>query len=264
MRWHHRGAAAKQTVCRRRKAPTFSSVTRHYAAWFNKRHERSGHLFQGRFHAFLIEKEAYFARVLRYVVLNPVRARMVVQASDYRWSSYRATAGLESAPEWFDGPAALALFGDDPNEAADHYRAFVNDASDERLWDRVTNAIYLGTESWCRGMRKRVESKPRSTDHPLKQRSVGRPSMPAIVKAVARAANVAPGAVRAAGGRQLRSLAAWLGWHEGLLTLRSIAAALRIRSEGHISMLIRRYREELSANPALLARLDASLAALRA
>ena len=48
-----------------------------YAGWFNRSRKRCGHLFQGRFKAFLIEKEAYFAEVLRYVVLNPVRAHMV-------------------------------------------------------------------------------------------------------------------------------------------------------------------------------------------
>ena len=53
-----------------------------YAGWFNHRHKRSGHLFQGRFHAFLIEKETYFAEVLRYVVLNPVRGKMAERPED--------------------------------------------------------------------------------------------------------------------------------------------------------------------------------------
>jgi putative transposase len=68
-----------------------------YAMWFNRRHGRSGHLFQGRFHSFLVDRDEYFAEVLRYVVLNPVRAKLVAHPADYRWSSYRATAGLERA-----------------------------------------------------------------------------------------------------------------------------------------------------------------------
>src|SRR5215213_10285052 len=60
-----------------------------YADWFNRRHERSGHLFQGRFKSFLIDQETYFDEVLRYVVLNPVRANMVGGPEEYRWSSYR-------------------------------------------------------------------------------------------------------------------------------------------------------------------------------
>jgi len=66
-----------------------------YAAWFNRRHQRCGHLFEGRFKALIVEKENYFAEVLRYVVLNPVRAGMIKRSEDYRWSSYRATAGLD-------------------------------------------------------------------------------------------------------------------------------------------------------------------------
>ena len=71
-----------------------------YAAWFNRRHGRWGHLFGGRFKAFLVEEETYFKEVLRYVVLNPVRAGLVAHPANYRWSSYRATAGLSPAPEW--------------------------------------------------------------------------------------------------------------------------------------------------------------------
>ena len=71
-----------------------------YAEYFNRRHHRVGHLFQGRFKAFLVDSESYFLEVARYVVLNPVRAGMRKTAGGYRWSSYRATAGLEPAPDW--------------------------------------------------------------------------------------------------------------------------------------------------------------------
>lgn len=234
-----------------------------YAGWFNNVHERSGHLFQGRFHAIIIEKEFYFAEVLRYVVLNPVRAAMVQNAVDYRWSSYRATAGLEKAPDWFDGAGALTPFGGANVEGNANYHAFVNVASSERLWDKVTNAIYLGTESWTYRMRTRIESKPLSTDVPLVQRAVGRPKMAAVVETVARGATVIPDMLRTRKGGALRRLAAWIGWHEGLLTLRSIAAALRLRSEGYVSRLIRHCEQELCDNDSLVMQLDVALKSLR-
>jgi hypothetical protein len=68
--------------------------------------------------------------------------------------------------------------------------------------------------------------------------------------------------VRSVQGGPLRRLIAWLGWHEGLVTLRSIAAALRLRSEGHVSNLIRRCDRELGSDSRLLANLDATLAIL--
>jgi REP element-mobilizing transposase RayT len=55
-----------------------------YANWFNRTHGRCGHLFQGRFKALLVDREAYFAEVLRYVVLNPVRANLCARPEEYR------------------------------------------------------------------------------------------------------------------------------------------------------------------------------------
>jgi hypothetical protein len=112
-------------------------------------------------------------------------------------------------------------------------------------------------------MRGIVESKPRSTDHPKAHRAVGRPKMHAVVAAVGRAADVAASVIRSMRGGPLRRLVAWIGWHEGLVTLRTIAASLRLRSEGHVSALIRRCERELATNPVLLGQLDQALAAVR-
>ena len=237
-----------------------------YAGWFNRRHKRSGHLLEGRFKAFLIEEETYFAEVLRYVVLNPVRAKIVKRPENYIWSSYRATVGLDVAPEWLDVASVHDHFDRDLTTARALYAGFVLEriASSERLWDQVTGGMYLGRSGWARVMRAQVESRPRSTDHPKAQRAVGRPEPGRIVEAVSAAAGADAHEVRTARGGPLRSLTAWLAWHEGLVTLRSIAATLRLRSEGHVSNLIRRCERELGSNDALLATLDGALVALRA
>jgi putative transposase len=237
-----------------------------YAVWFNRRHERSGHLYGGRFKAFVIEKETYFLEVLRYVVLNPVRARMVARPEDYRWSSYRATAGIDPVPEWLDLKAALDPFAPDADLAMTYYRDFVAQkiSSEEPLWSKVINGIFLGSAAWSRAMRKKVESKPRSTDHPKAHRAVGRPKMHTVIEAVGKTAGESAAAIRAMRGGNLRRLAAWIGWHEGLVTLRTIAASLRLRSEGHVSNLIRRCEREFSSDRKLLGMLDHSLAMLRA
>jgi putative transposase len=237
-----------------------------YAGWFNHRHQRVGHLFQGRFHAVLVEKEAYFAELLRYVALNPVRAKIVARPEEYAWSSYRATAGLEAAPEWLDISAAVAWLGDDPMAAQTAYRGHVLEAigCEDRLWDKIKNAIYLGSERWTKQMRKVVESRPRSTDHPRIQRAVGRPAMHTIVKTVANVGKRLQEAIQPISSAERRRLMAWIGWHEGLITLRSIAASLRLRSEGYVSSLIRRCDQDFATNGLLLAHLDAALAVLRA
>jgi hypothetical protein len=135
---------------------------------------------------------------------------MVERPEDYRWSSYRATAGLEVAPAWLDVASALAGLTVDPAAAQTAYREFVleNIHCEERLWDKVTHAMYLGGEEWTKRMRKLVESRPRSTDHPKPQRAVGRPDLRAIVKTVAAIGSTSPEAVRSVRGGPLRRLIA--------------------------------------------------------
>ena len=81
--------------------PTLSRGMRHlngvYTQTFNRRHQRVGHVFQGRFKAILVERDAYLLQLSRYVVMNPVRAKMVRAAKDWPWSSYRVTAGLSES-----------------------------------------------------------------------------------------------------------------------------------------------------------------------
>ncbi|MGH9422450.1 MAG: REP-associated tyrosine transposase [Thermoanaerobaculia bacterium] len=236
-----------------------------YVNWFNRTHGRCGHLYQGRFKAFLVDGESYFAEVLRYVVLNPVRAGMCERPEEYRWSSYRASGGLEAAPGWLDVDAIHGLFGPDEASAQSAYRDFVmaRIGCEDRLWDKLTNHLYLGGEAWCKEMRKQVESRPRSTDHPRVERAVGRPKMDAIVNAVATAAGESTALILATRGHILRSLVAWLGWHEGLVTLRAIAASLRLRSEGHVSNLIRRCEQAFDENKELLVQHNRALEMLR-
>ena len=65
-----------------------------FTQWSNRRHKRSGHVFQGRYKAILVDRESYFLELARYIVLNPVRAAMVKHPNQWKWSSYGATSGM--------------------------------------------------------------------------------------------------------------------------------------------------------------------------
>jgi putative transposase len=187
-----------------------------YAEWFNHKYDRVGHLFQGRLKSRLIEEETYMRTVLAYVVLNPVAARMVERPEDYRWSSYRATAGLEAAPEWLAIGSIQPWFGTAETWRT-NYREFVAEqiGCEERLWDKLSNQIYLGSESWLKTMRKLVERKMRSDAHPAAQRNVGRPVMDTIINAVGKVFGIDPRLIRNGHGGLARKVAAWVGWYEG-------------------------------------------------
>lgn len=225
-----------------------------YAGWFNRRHKRWGHLFGRRFDAKLIQKETHFRNVLRYAVLNPVRAGMVERPEDYRWSSYRATAGLEAAPSWLDVDAALEQFAPDRELAQEYYRASVAEmiGSTECLWDQLINGIYLGTEEWAKTVRRVLVSKRRSREHPRLQRAVGRPKIGEVLHAVASVTGTKVAQLKAARGGPLRRLIAWIGWNESLVRLREIAKVLGLRSLGHVSNEIRRSEREFAEDPRML------------
>ena len=70
-----------------------------YTQRFNRCHNRVGHLYQGRYKAILVQKETYLLELSRYIVLNPVRARMVNAPQEWPWSNYRATIGLASVED---------------------------------------------------------------------------------------------------------------------------------------------------------------------
>ncbi len=97
-------------VLHTRKA-NLSLLMRHlngvYTQAFNRRHNKVGHLLQGRFSAILVDRDAYLLEVCRYVELNPVRARMVDEPAQWPWSSYRGHVGQASTPQWLDDTVGL-------------------------------------------------------------------------------------------------------------------------------------------------------------
>ena len=100
-----------------------------YARIFNGRHGRGGHLFERRYSSVLIERESHLLEACRYVVLNPVRAGLCESADDWRWSSFRATAGLAGVPSFLVVDWLHQQFGCDTVTARDQYIAFVNQGS---------------------------------------------------------------------------------------------------------------------------------------
>ncbi len=69
-----------------------------YTQIVNRSHGRVGHVFQGRYKAILVEKDSHLLELARYVVLNPVRAGMVSDATDWPWSSFAAITGTQEVP----------------------------------------------------------------------------------------------------------------------------------------------------------------------
>ena len=115
---------------------------------FNRSHKRVGHLFQARFKAILVEKDSYLLELCRYIVLNPMRVKSGTDLASWKWSSYKATAGLVTVPEFLTTDWLLEQFGKDRRVAQKRYRAFVRDGLANRPWDELKGQIYLGSEDF--------------------------------------------------------------------------------------------------------------------
>jgi REP element-mobilizing transposase RayT len=201
-----------------------------YTQRFNQRHNRVGHVFQGRYKAILVQRETYLLELSRYIVLNPVRAGMVRTAQDWPWSNYRATAGMTSAPGWLETDWLLAAFAERLQEAQSAYRRFVADGRNQPSpWENLKNQIYLGSEAFVDEMQRKVTGNRRSSEIPRTQRR-------AAVRPLAWYFNEQEDRDRAvlaafrSGGYSMREIGEHIGLHYATIS-RIISAAEKRRNE---------------------------------
>ncbi|MEO6421222.1 MAG: transposase [Candidatus Nitrotoga sp.] len=120
-----------------------------YTQRFNSRHGLSGHLYQGRYKAILIQKENYLLELSRYVVLNPLRADMVKKLEDWPWSSYLATINVVGKPEWLDVDWLLGQFGKQRKSAIKAYVKFVMEGKGlPSPLDQTRHQLLLGDDNF--------------------------------------------------------------------------------------------------------------------
>ena len=184
-----------------------------YTLRFNHAHRRDGHLFQGRYKAILVQKDAYLLELSRYVVLNPVRAGMVRSARDWRWSNYRATAGLAPVPEWLHVDWLLSCFGQRKKQAIRHYRKFVADGKGQPSpLKELRNQIYLGDDSFVETLQAMVEKDVDLSEVPSAQK---RPLAKSIRKYIETASSRNEGIFLAyrSGAYTMKAIADDLGLH---------------------------------------------------
>ncbi len=130
-----------------------------YTQRFNRRHKVVGHLFQGCYKAILVQKESYLLELTRYVVLNPVRAGMVAELKDWRWSSYSAVIGLEASPVWLHTDWLLSQFAKQRKAAIKRYQAFILEGKGlSSPLNDVRHQLLLGDDSFVKKYQE--EKKP--------------------------------------------------------------------------------------------------------
>jgi len=149
-----------------------------YTQAFNRRYNRVGHLFQGRFKGILVQKDSHFLEVCRYVVLNPVRAKAVKHPREWAWSSYRATAGQAAIPTCVTAEELLSHFGQRRIGAQEKYREYVSEGIGRAtIWEDLEAQSLLGLEGFAEALKDHVVGKQKLREVPKAQRFMARVSL---------------------------------------------------------------------------------------
>ena len=184
-----------------------------YTQASNRRHRRVGHLFQGRFKAILVDSDAYLLELTRYIVLNPVRAGMAKKASDWPWSSYRASVGLAPPAPWLAVDGLLAQFAKRRSLAQQRYAQFVAEGINAASpWSNLKGQVFLGDEQFVLRMQARLRSGKDDVQIPIVQRRPPPPPL-AEIERHAQDRNAAIVSAYATGGYSYQQLADYFGVH---------------------------------------------------
>jgi len=184
-----------------------------YTQRFNRRYERVGHVFQGRYKAILVDRDSYYLEVVRYVLLNPVRAKVVTCVQDWPWSSYRAVMGQSRAIRGLDVNRLLSCFGPTPERARAAFVRFVDDGvAQHSIWTNLVGQIFLGEQTFVERMQDKVQALSASSEIPRSQRC-GRAVSLAEYQSRHRDRNQAMASAYASGQYTMQAIARYFGVH---------------------------------------------------
>jgi REP element-mobilizing transposase RayT len=248
-----------------------------YSVWFNRRHNRAGHLFQGRFKSLVIEDDAGWQEVARYLHLNPVRlagleldkrqqaasrrtgiaapspglvGERLTRLRQYRWSSYRSYAGYEKGAHWlWRRPLDRICGGRTEAERCAAVRQYteqpIRQGVLERPWDRLVGGIVLGSEAFARQLRKTLRANAR--EQPALRKLEQRLKWADIVWALERFKREKWDDFSLRYGDWGRDAALWLGRRRGRFTLTELGQLVGGMDYAAVGQAVSRFGKRLQS-----------------
>lgn len=141
-----------------------------YTQFINRKYQRCGHVFQGRFKSILVDTDSYYKTLVRYVLQNPIRASITNCINDYEWTSYHATIGQQKTPQWLAVLDVLIQFHEEPKQAIARFQLFISHQEQDDIWAGLTNQVFLGNGSFTKRQLAKIAPKSSMNDIPKLQR----------------------------------------------------------------------------------------------
>lgn len=237
-------------------SPGLQNLAFRYTRYLNARRKRTGHLFQGRFKAYLVDRDAYGLALVRYIHLNPVRARIVRQPGAYPYSSHRAYLGREELP-WLTTDWVLGQFGSRVGLARSRFVRFVHEGRSEGhnevFYGGAADSRIVGKEDFVRAVLK---------SRPPRLRA---PSLSELLTYVCRHYRLSEKELLATGRArspaEARALAAWLTLKTQAASLTTLAHAFG-RDISTLSHALSRIEQRSRKSPAFAKALERHLYAI--
>ena len=229
-------------------AKVMQNILFRYTRYWNAKHKKTGHLFQGRYKAILCDKDNYLLELIRYLHLNPVRSKIVQDPARYPWSSHAAYLAPTRA-KWIAAHEAFPLFAKTPAQAVSAYQRFIRDGLTEGhradLYE-VVEQTYLGDEQFVEKVAERTDDD-----------EVTRPvilSWAEVVGAVCKYFDLSPAlALQRGRGRknaQAKRVMAWIAREVGGFTNHETAKLLR-QDPAALSRGVQKLADQLAADSKL-------------
>jgi len=233
-----------------------------YATYFNRKHIRNGHLFQGRFKAILIDAEAYLKHLSRYIHLNPVRAKIIEKPELYRWSSYSAFIGKQKSPKFLMTDWLLSNFGSNTKKARKNYKEFIEGIDIKAVKDpskQLEGGFILGDTDFVNWVKETFLSK-RDDEKEIPQLKQLKPRVApeTIVDQVSKAFNSEAEKIRKKGLKRnkAREVAIYLSRDLGGISCSDLGVFFGGVSGALITMMEKRIAEETTINPRLKRKIE--------
>jgi REP element-mobilizing transposase RayT len=255
-----------------------------YSVWFNRRHRRIGHLFQGRFKAIIVDPQGWGLELSRYVHLNPLRTRghamsrtqrrqagtgrrreaaaaevknRLLFLNGYRWSSYRAFAGYERQPSWLETNAVASLIEGDPRRWRSKYRALVESGAQEGAaspWPAVEAQAVLGGRGLLEEVRTQIKEGRREI---IGKRALGRRRSFEEAVAIVEGHCQRPwDEFKSRHGDPGREMVLWLARRHAGMTLGQLGARAGGADYAAVAMALRRFESKMEKNGKLRAEMQ--------